>query len=103
MKTRLLTLKVPLSETVFDAMNQILDNEHTTNPPLIIDMNALNIVISNMATDATDATETTSTSVEPSTSTDPTDDSDASSFHTCQKIKSRKGPGQKQDLLIDLM
>jgi len=100
MTTSLLTLKVSLSESIFDAMNQILGNEHTTNPPLIVDMNVPNIVISNTATDAT---EISSMSMEPVTSTDPTDDSDANAFHTGQKIKPKKGLSQKQDLFIDLM
>ena len=81
-------------------MNDILGNECTTNPSLVIDINALNIIISN---NAVDATEMSSMSVEPSTFTDLTDDSDANSFHTGHKIKSKKGLSQKQDVLINSM
>ena len=81
-------------------MNDILDNECTTNPFLVIDMNAFDIIISN---NAADATEMSSTFIEPSTFTDLTDDLDANSFHTGHKIKSKKGLSQKQDLLINLM
>ena len=43
-------LKVPLCQTVFDAMDQVLGNEHTMNPRIMVDLNALDPIRENRPT-----------------------------------------------------
>jgi hypothetical protein len=90
--------KLPLSETLFSALDQVLGNEHTTNPPVIISPIADTPILE--ASGSRRETTPSSTLITANSTQD--DDTDSTNpFTTGKKVKRKKN--DKSEAIIDLM
>lgn len=92
--------KIPISQTVFSAMDQVLGNEHTSKPPILLELLSGDEPIVEGSAIAEPLTPEPSSGLSPSPFPEETPDS-INSFNSGKKVKQKKN--DKSNVIVELM